>query len=95
MNKLTNIWLALALALALADVNAQDSVQVAAEESSPVIEYTLQRKVYEIAGISVTGADAYEDFVLIGFSGLAVGDKIEVPGTAGYTVLPTQVMSEI
>ena len=50
--------------------------------SEPVIEYTLQRKTYEIADISVTGADAYEDFVLIGFSGLAVGDKIEVPGDA-------------
>ena len=46
----------------------------------PTIEYTMQRKTYEIAGISVTGADSYEDFVLIGFSGLAVGDKIEVPG---------------
>ena len=28
----------------------------------------------------MTGADSYEDFVLIGFSGLAVGDKIEIPG---------------
>ena len=46
----------------------------------PAIEYTYQHKTYEIAGISVTGADSYEDFVLIGFSGLAVGDKIEVPG---------------
>jgi len=46
----------------------------------PVIEYTMQRKTYEIAGIRVSGADSYEDFVLIGFSGLAVGDKIEVPG---------------
>ena len=46
----------------------------------PVIEYTMQRNTYEIAGIEVTGADSYEDFVLIGFSGLAVGDKIEVPG---------------
>lgn len=40
----------------------------------------MQRKTYEIADITVTGADSYEDFVLIGFSGLAVGDKIEVPG---------------
>ena len=37
-------------------------------------------KTYEIASIEVEGADSYEDFVLIGFSGLAVGDKIEVPG---------------
>ena len=46
----------------------------------PVIEYSLQRQTYEIADIKITGADSYEDFVLIGFSGLAVGDKIEVPG---------------
>ena len=46
----------------------------------PVIDYSLQRPTYEIADIKITGADSYEDFVLIGFSGLAVGDKIEVPG---------------
>ena len=58
-------------------VSVVDSVENA---PLPVIEYTLQRKTYEIADIQVTGADSYEDFVLIGFSGLAVGDKIEVPG---------------
>ena len=45
------------------------------------IEYSLTgNKTYEIAGIEVEGADSYEDFVLIGFSGLAVGDKVEIPG---------------
>ena len=48
--------------------------------SLPKIEYTMQRKTYEIQDITVSGADSYEDFVLIGFSGLAAGDKIEVPG---------------
>ena len=57
---------------------AQDSAISKAD--LPKIEYTLQRKTYEIAGITVSGAESYEDFVLIGFSGLAVGDKIEVPG---------------
>jgi outer membrane protein insertion porin family len=52
----------------------------AVEAPVPEIEYGLTRKTYEIAGIEVEGADSYEDFVLIGFSGLAVGDKIEVPG---------------
>ena len=53
----------------------------AQESSVPEIEYTSSaRQVYEIADISVSGADGYEDFVIIGFSGLAVGDKIEVPG---------------
>ena len=64
----------------------EDSVSVLSADTStvsaevPTIEYTMQRKTYEIAGITVSGADSYEDFVLIGFSGLAVGDKIEVPG---------------
>ncbi len=46
------------------------------------MEYTLQRKTYEIADITVSGASSYEDFVLIGFSGLAKGDRIEIPGDA-------------
>ncbi len=47
----------------------------------PDIEYSATAgKVYEIAEIKISGAENYEDFVLIGFSGLAVGDKIEVPG---------------
>ena len=90
MNKLNNILLLLLLALPL---NAQvDSTQISnslevavvdtlpKQAPLPVIEYTMHRKTYEIADIQVTGADSYEDFVLIGFSGLAVGDKIEVPG---------------
>ncbi|MCQ2325467.1 MAG: outer membrane protein assembly factor BamA, partial [Paludibacteraceae bacterium] len=56
---------------------AQDSIAT----PLPEIEYSAtQGKVYEIAGIEITGAENYEDFVLIGFSGLAIGDKIEVPG---------------
>jgi len=51
-------------------------------EPLPVITYTLNPKKYEIAAISVSGLknSMYEDYVLIGFSGLAVGDKIEIPG---------------
>lgn len=79
MNRYINlIWLSLLCALPLAAQT--DLVADTAAAPTPSIEYTMQRKTYEIAGISVTGADSYEDFVLIGFSGLAVGDKIEVPG---------------
>ncbi len=69
---------ALAVAQQNPEVVTTDSVPVAV----PKIEYTYQAKTYEIADITVTGADSYEDFVLIGFSGLAVSDKIEVPGDA-------------
>ena len=66
MNRFINIFLLLLL-----------SLHLCAQE----IEYSLTgNKTYEIADIQVEGADSYKDFVLIGFSGLAVGDKIEVPG---------------
>lgn len=70
----------MALLLCVLCVPAAMAQEAADSLSVPAIEYSYQRKTYEIAGISVTGADSYEDFVLIGFSGLAVGDKIEVPG---------------
>jgi len=50
--------------------------------SLPVINYGTTGQKYEIAEITISGADNYEDFVLIGFSGLAVGDIITVPGDA-------------
>jgi len=46
----------------------------------PVISYSLEPKHYTIADIKVTGVKNYEDYVLIGFSGLSVGDVISVPG---------------
>jgi len=46
----------------------------------PVISYSLEPKHYTIADIKVTGVKNYEDYVLIGFSGLSVGDVINVPG---------------
>lgn len=48
----------------------------------PTIEYSTTSLKYEIAEIKVTGASNYEDFVLIGFSGLAVGDIVSIPGDA-------------
>lgn len=48
----------------------------------PKIEYSLNGgRTYEIADIKVTGAETYEEFVLIGFSGLEIGDKVEIPGS--------------
>ncbi len=46
----------------------------------PVIEYGNVPLKYEIADITISGADNYEDFVLIGYSGLAVGETISIPG---------------
>ena len=52
----------------------------AAEEETPVILYTTTPKKYEIGGIKVEGVKGYEDYVLIGLSGLSVGQSITVPG---------------
>ena len=56
--------------------------QVAAVDTiyNPNVIYTSMPRSYEIAGIKVTGADNYEDFIIIGYSGLKIGDRIEVPG---------------
>ena len=50
------------------------------ESSKPVILYSGTPKKYEIADIKVEGVKNYEDYVLIGLSGLSVGQTISVPG---------------
>ena len=47
---------------------------------NPPIVYSGLPSKYEIAGIRVQGADNYEDYIVIGYSGLKVGDEVEVPG---------------
>ena len=47
---------------------------------NPKVVYSAIPQKYEIAGITVTGAPNYEDYVLIGYSGLEVGQVIEIPG---------------
>ncbi|MBO5818878.1 MAG: outer membrane protein assembly factor BamA, partial [Bacteroidales bacterium] len=43
--------------------------------------YYSSPREYKIADIAVEGIDNYEDYVLIGISGLSVGQTIAVPGT--------------
>ena len=47
---------------------------------NPKIVYTGMPQKYEIAGIKVTGADNYEDYIIIGYSGLSVGQRVDIPG---------------
>ena len=47
---------------------------------NPTILFTGLPKTYEIADITVNGADNYEDYIVIGYSGLKKGDLIEIPG---------------
>ena len=56
-------------------VRAQDVIV------NPDISYAGTPRSCEIGGINVKGVEGYEDFVLIGLSGLSVGQVIDVPGT--------------
>ena len=47
---------------------------------NPPIVYSALPSTYEIADIRVAGADNYEDYIVIGYSGLKKGDRIEIPG---------------
>lgn len=47
---------------------------------NPPIVYTGMPSKYTIAGLRVEGADNYEDYIVIGYSGLKVGDVVEIPG---------------
>lgn len=62
--------------------NVNKVLEATSNENLPVISYNNARK-YEIADIKISGVvnPMYEDYVFIGFSGLSVGDKIEIPGT--------------
>lgn len=58
---------------------AQD-VNNTGETEEPVILYSGTPKKYQIADIKVVGAPNYEDYVIIGLSGLSKGQRILVPG---------------
>lgn len=59
------------------DASVKDSA-LNANKNLPSIDY-LNPKQYEIAEITISGKNNYEDYVLIGFSGLSVGQKITIP----------------
>lgn len=48
---------------------------------NPTINFTGLPKTYEIADIQVKGADNYEDYIIIGYTGLKVGNLITIPSS--------------
>ena len=48
---------------------------------NPDISYAGTPRQCEIGGLTVKGVEGYEDYVLLGLSGLSVGQTIDVPGT--------------
>ncbi len=54
--------------------------QVADTIFNPPIVYGALPRVYEIAGISVSGAPNYDDSTVLGYAGLKTGDRMAIPG---------------
>lgn len=65
------------------------AVHVSAQKTivKPSILYTGHPHTYTIGGINLSGVDNYEPYVIIGISGLSVGDVIDVPGDAVTTAV--------
>ena len=76
MTKINKVLMLLALSGVSLTVSAQHKI------INPDITYSGTPKTYKLAGLSVTGIEGYEDYVLTGISGLSVGQELEVPGTA-------------
>ena len=74
MDKIRKIFILLyGLAIGM-QVQAQDKIV------NPDISYAGTPRTLTIGGINVSGVEGYEDYVLIGISGLSVGEQVEVPG---------------
>lgn len=58
-------------------VDAQENARVI---EKPTIEYSRYPQDYIIGGIAVEGADNYDDQLLVGLSGLSVGQQVTIPG---------------
>jgi outer membrane protein insertion porin family len=48
---------------------------------NPTVVFSGMPRTYEIADIKVTGAPNYDDFLILGYTGLKVGDRVEIPGS--------------
>ncbi|MFN8244177.1 MAG: POTRA domain-containing protein [Ferruginibacter sp.] len=71
-------------------VRAQISVDPALEN----IFNNRPPKEYSIAGISVTGTQAFDPNLIISISGLAVGDKVMIPGTDVFSKAITKLWKQ-
>ena len=60
--------------------NAQETRTVNDTIYNPKIVFTGTPTQYEIAGIRVEGVDNYDESIIIGYSGLAIGQRIDIPG---------------
>jgi outer membrane protein insertion porin family len=71
-----------ALGLLLVTPAVKTAAQTAETDTvfNPTMIFNGMPRTYEIADIKVTGAPNYDDFLILGYTGLKVGDRVEIPG---------------
>ncbi len=47
---------------------------------NPKVTYSTMPRTYEIAGISIEGAPNYDDYLILGYADLKVGERVAIPG---------------
>ena len=73
--------LALFFSLPLAAQNGTDTVPTVSVDPALQEIFAKSPREYTIAGITVTGSKAFDQNLIVSISGLAVGDKVIIPGT--------------
>ncbi len=67
--------------LSCASAFAQDETRTVNDTIyNPKLVFSGTPQKYEIAGITVSGVENYDDYIIIGYSGLSVGQRIDIPG---------------
>ncbi len=77
---LLTILLVMASAMACPSVAAQSATNSTDTIYNPTMVFSAMPRTYEIADIKVTGAPAYDDFIILGYAGIKAGDRLEIPG---------------
>ncbi|MCH5220360.1 MAG: outer membrane protein assembly factor BamA [Muribaculaceae bacterium] len=73
---INSVCLSIVLALGLSAQNGAPTDTI----YNPTVLFNSMPRTYEIADLQVTGAPNYDDFLILGYTGLKVGDRVSIPG---------------
>ena len=80
LNHIKSILLVAVSSLAWLSATAQSTYTVGDTIYNPPISFNGHPTKYEIAGITVSGIENYDENIIKSYSGLAVGQRIDIPG---------------